>query len=163
VGPQGPPGPAGGEAVFYTAGTRLSVVRPKLTGSDGTQVNVPMGLHDNQLNLDCYLQRASDGVMRCLPYTSAAYYAGNLFADAACSIPIASGTNCSTAPAYFYQFTSTCPSSLAYQFYQVGSQFGGGTLYYGSGATCSPSTPGASTLYFYVGSPVPPTTFVGFQ
>jgi hypothetical protein len=163
AGPQGPAGPAGGEPTFYVSGSRVSVVRQKLTGSDGSQVNVPTGLHDNQLNLDCYLARASDGVTRCLPYSTAAYYAGNVYADAACSIPLGIVANCNTAPPYFYQATNTCPGNLAYQFYQAGSQFTGANIYYRSGTSCTSSTPTPSYLYYYVGSIVPPGTFVGFQ
>jgi hypothetical protein len=134
-----------------------------MTGSDGSQVNYPTGLHDNQLNLDCSLQRASDGVMRCLPYLSSGYYAGTMFADPACSSPVVAMPSCGTAPVYFYQYTSTCPSSLAYEFYQAGSQYTGSTIYYSSGTTCTQSSMTPSYRYFYVGAVVPPSTFVGFQ
>jgi hypothetical protein len=84
-GPPGPPGPSGGdgERTDHTSGTRLRVRYH--AGADGSREF--LGFFDNQRNENCYFQKASDGLTRCLPSTKAVYfsYGGGYYADAACS------------------------------------------------------------------------------
>src|SRR5437899_215251 len=69
-GPQGPPGaqgaPGSGSGVSGTNGSRIKIISPQTTGSDGTKL--PQSgflLHDSQLNADCTLISAADGQTRC--------------------------------------------------------------------------------------------------
>jgi hypothetical protein len=136
-------------------------VRQQLTGSDGTIINSPAGLHDTQLNVDCVITKASDGMQRCLPITSSGYVLG-YFADAACTLAVGMFPSCNPAPSYLYKNTGTC-GTASYQFFSAGAAFTGSNVYYAVGTNCLLETPSAGYAYYYVGGAVAPSAFVGFN
>src|SRR4051794_20521888 len=91
----------------YASGTRL---RAKVYASaDGARQW--HGWFDQQLQTDCAVTIAEDGVLRCVP--SGAYYSSDTFADSACTVPVATGfPACETPPTYVVQqATSGCATT----------------------------------------------------
>jgi hypothetical protein len=93
----------------YDYVTPAGLVQAVPTGSDPSFPPTPT-FHDTSLNLDCDLETASDGQVRCLPWNVAQTVGGNgYFSDSACTQPVLWGGSCGT-PAYgLIDDTSTCP------------------------------------------------------
>jgi hypothetical protein len=70
-------GPAARRDELYTSGFRLRV--KSYVGEDGFRQQV--GLYDTQLQTQCAFNVATDGVLRCLPPVTFAFY----FGDAQCT------------------------------------------------------------------------------
>jgi hypothetical protein len=117
----------------YQSGSRLKA--KYYPGADGSKQFI--GWHDSMLNIDCSFDTASDGMTRCLPQATGA---GAVFADAACTQPLAEVTKGCTAPAYIRSFTpgnGACAAGTDHLF-AAGSLFTPGpTIYIGSPMQCT--------------------------
>lgn len=144
------------QALGYENGSRL---RAKVhVGADGSrQFSV---WHDTMLDKDCYFQRASDGVIRCLPVTSAdtAQASANYyFYDAACTLPAAVGY--CAAPSYVVEASAGfCAADNEWTVRQLGPQQP--TLYLKVGANCNVGTVQPGGHVYAIGAELPPSTFV---
>ena len=144
------------------SGSRLKV--NVYVGADGSKL-VTGSLHDTQLDVDCGYVLAADGSMRCLP--SGAGWSG-VFADPACTQPIAAVAKGCSAPAYarIAVPTGTCQTTTGAHVYSIGAPLGSAGAFYLTGQTCSAysGTP-LSTLendedLYSVGNEVAASTFV---
>jgi len=153
TGPQGPAGSAGGSSgsdPAKRAGSRLSIVSPTLkahTGSDGSSypeyVYSSYGdFYDNQLQIACRIDFASDRTSRCLPISGgglatelvgSAYQDSWYFTDSSCTNhpwSVYSGTQCGVVgrfAARSTEDTTVCPSRRLQTIYSY--QPFSGTIY----------------------------------
>lgn len=135
--------------------------RRQLVGSDGTVANVTSGLHDSLRGVDCGLQRAADGVTRCLP-TGIPYYGGYYYSDANCTSPLVDYGSCYAKPSYAYAYSATC-GETTWIIRQVDAEYTG-QVYYGTPPTyCTTIARLANMTYYHLGPEVSPTSFVGFN
>ncbi len=145
------------------SGSRLKA--KYVAGVDGSkQFN---GLHDSQRNEDCSFGTAADGVLRCLP--GGANTTLGLFADAACTQPLAE-TSKGCAPSAYATTTDitvgACNTMAHEHVFMLGSAFTGTTVYSKGPTTCAPyagtgANPFTTSFDFYsVGSEVPASSFV---
>ncbi len=144
-------GPMGGG---FESGSRLKT--RTLIATDGAQL--PEGLYDSQLQTNCGFQLASDGVLRCLPITSAMQV---YFTNAACSLPVALlGAGCSSAPFVTLSNGIGCGGNVEYDAYQVGAIVSvPAPVFIKSGQSCvGPLGPYPGP--FYAVTIVPPSSFV---
>jgi hypothetical protein len=139
-------------ADYATSGTRLD----RIAAQDAHGNVALLWFHDTQLDVDCSVRTASDGVLRCLPEVipfGGGVSAGAYYGDSNCTTPVAVTPNACGNSGYFgdggdpetiYTFVGYYPT--AYQ--QTGHGCGAATLTQGTSAI------GIST--------VTPSTFVGF-
>jgi hypothetical protein len=139
------------------SGSRLKV--QTWVGLDGS--SLAAGMYDSQLKTQCSFAVASDGSMRCLPFSGAVIASIGLFyADSGCSVPLAVGGAGCAIPSYVYTGTNTC-GTTAYTFSSISGSFAG-TVYEGSPSSCTavPASSLASDTLYSVGAELPPSTFV---
>lgn len=131
-------------------GSRLkaAVVR----GADGSKAYT--GMHDAQLDIDCYFGAASDGKLRCLP-SSYATIPGSYYVDAGCSQLAAISNNC--APVVKYGAGSACGAGGDVRNVTLAGQT---VVYTKTGVTCTMLDLSTSYRVYAVGSVVPPATFL---
>jgi hypothetical protein len=135
------------------SGTRLKV--KYYAGDDGSKAFA--GFYDSQRKEDCSFRTAADGVSRCMPTTNAVF--SGYYADMTCTQPVVVvPAGCST-PTYVLQTDVSCnPVS---DLLSVGVSYSGSSIYVLSGTTCTgTSGTGSGAAYFYLGSEVPPSSFV---
>ena len=140
----------GGQSALdvYQSGSRIRM----RVGTTADGAKEFRGWHDLDLGVDCWFNLAGDGVTRCLP--SQVAWMGAYYADAGCTVPIAYGAPCGTAPAYA-SGSSLCGSHI----YPVSGVFTGATVYSGSPASCYGSAPVSTYTYYSIGAEVAPATF----
>lgn len=143
------------QALGYENGSRL---RAKVYEAvDGARQFA--GWHDTTLGKDCYFQRASDGVTRCLPIAAAdvATSPASYFYDAACTLP-AAVSYCASASYVYSSSSSFCAADVLYTVRQLGAEQPG--LYLKSGSNCNAATLVPGQHVYAIGPEIPPTTFV---
>lgn len=158
-GPKGDPGSAGGEeGLDFVAGSRLTQPVAELTGDDGSTYRQRGLVHDQQLGVDCWIGKASDGKMRCLPTMAPV---SSYFADAACTAPLATIDGCADPPKYASEtIAGECGAMLRIR--SIGGEHSGG-IYQKAGATCVMGSRIPQWKYYGVGPEVPVSTFVAFD
>jgi hypothetical protein len=125
-------------------------------GDDGSKQFA--GWYDSERKENCTVMSASDGVLRCLPFTLFAS-AGSYFSDSNCSsqyFVAAKPTNtaCGTTPSTGYGYTSTC----GFTFYTL-TPASPSVVYAGTPGACTEVT--APTTYaFFTGTSIPASSFV---
>lgn len=142
-----PPPPAS-----YVAGTRL---RPLVYAGSGAHQLVTW--FDQQLDMECELALAEDGVQRCMPTRVRRSFQ---YADAGCTVPLLGyrePTNLASCPSAT-TIASFDDGSGKQRGVTLGAPFTG-QVYQSNGTTCV-MVGGASIDYFEVGTPVAPETFV---
>ncbi|WP_342381076.1 hypothetical protein NVS55_15495 [Myxococcus stipitatus] len=139
--------------------------RIKIRGaSAGEKVQIPLTLHDTQLNTNCAFMKDSAGTKRCFPLSSI-FSTGNLFSDASCTKPVGiSNTTSCTPDRYVLQNDVSNPSDTSYRAYNVGQQFNG-TVYvsvvFGTGSPrCIQTERNPGSTYYQLGSEIAATTLV---
>lgn len=139
------------DLAVVTGPTRI--VQRTWTGSDGIVVKLPFELYDTVEKIPCALQRASDGVARCMPTAGVIFYQ-----DPACSIPVAH-TVVGCAPDKYYRVSTTnqCGVMSPAMPYRVGMKLTLSKLYLGSACLDASSQISAYDIYSLVA--VPPSTF----
>ncbi|QSQ16558.1 DUF7481 family protein [Myxococcus landrumensis] len=172
--PQTPP-----NFTYYRAGAEIAAAsfveakeldiktfgRLKVRGAGmGDKVQIPMMLHDTQLNTPCAFMKDSAGAKRCFP-TSSIFSTGTLFADDACKNPVglANTTTC-TPDRYVLANDVSNPSDTTYRAYNVGQQFNG-TVYvsmvFGTGAPrCMQTERIPGSTYYTLGSEIAAASLV---
>ncbi|WP_338867282.1 hypothetical protein [Myxococcus stipitatus] len=139
--------------------------RIKVRGAGvGDKVQIPLMMHDTQLNTPCTFMKDSAGTKRCFPVSNI-FATGNLFADASCTSPVglSNATTC-TPDRYVLANNVSNPSDMTYRAYNAGQQFNG-TVYvsvvFGTGAPrCIQTERNSGTTYFMLGSEIAPTSLV---
>ncbi|TXH56863.1 MAG: hypothetical protein E6Q97_05565 [Desulfurellales bacterium] len=128
------------------------IVQRTWTGSDGVVVKMT-DLYDTVEKIPCALQRASDGVVRCLPQAGVIF-----FQDAACSVAVAH-TVAGCAPDRYYRAyaVNQCGQVPSVGVYRTGGKINLTKLYLGS--TCLDASPQIPAYDFYSLVAVPPSTF----
>ena len=160
----GAAGGGGSTTPDWVSGTRI---RARLqTTQDGAKAF--LGWYDNQLNINCFAERAADDSGRCLPMDASILPSSsvNYFSDSGCteSILVAYATAGCSTPLYAYEqvTVSTCSSVsgydslVQYHIYPIGQELS--MAYQGSPSSCHAVTFSAGANYS-VGSEVPPATF----
>ncbi len=152
-----------------TNGTRIKIRRTVHMGADGTRLADVPNYYDQQLQSDCVVYPASDGVQRCMPILNGGVWAPNipgyLFGDAQCSTaPLLYTTGCEPVP-YAYGFGSmptSCQTAVnVYRVYRVGAQHTG-SIYSNIGGTCVAYPKQNGQRYYVIGSEVTPNEMVEF-
>lgn len=103
---------AAAEASSPAPNTNASGARLRARVITGGGAREVVGFHDSVRNEDCTFQRAEGGRMRCLPPLVPFYGESNVFADAACKLPVATyQASCDAAPklAVHYVSSGSCP------------------------------------------------------
>ena len=149
------------QRIETVAGRRLQHVRYQdgATEIDNQQIQ----LYDTTLDTMCTVNRASDGVKRCVP--DAALSIATYYADAGCTTAIELALDdqydtCAVVPdRYGYKVTFNGSCDTRSERYDLGAVYTG-TVYQMLG-TCTPRTvaAGITPVYYQVGPQVPPTTF----
>jgi len=142
------------------SGSRLKATY--YAGADGSKQ--ALGMHDSQLNVDCYFQTASDGTLRCVPEVGQQADVA-VYADSACKQGLAiQATGCATATyALLYGASSTCSNQSVWHVFPLAGAYAGPSYYSKSGATCAGPTPLANFVgynLYTLGPELPPSTFV---
>ena len=147
----------------WVSGTRI---RARVqTTPDGAKAH--LGWHDSMLNVDCGFQRAADDTERCLP-AGGANIGGSFWGDAACSVPLASGSpGCATPTYATNELTTTCLAvngyETPYRYHVYGSlvAYAGANFWIGAGGAtgCTQYANSASYAFFTYGAEVPASTF----
>ena len=119
------------------------------------------GWRDTLLDLDCNFQLAGDSVTRCLPVTDTFHVSSSpYFADAACSIPVATRSGC-TGPEPRHILRSPDQAICGaggFRVFQAGAKYT--TVYARNGASgCLAATPTPPVSYYALGAEVDPSTF----
>lgn len=154
------------------AGSRLSVSRKSLLGSDGSVIDGWVTtFHDDSSKEDCTAgDYFGDGVVRCLPQSVLQGYArhvGDYFADASCTEPIGSFSLSSAcggpAPTVAWVSSVTgCSASSSRRLFRT--QIGTTTVYLKAGSTCTSMTvANGDQRFMRLGTEIPPSTFVSFR
>ena len=138
------------DLAVVTGPTRI--VQRTWTGSDGVVVKMA-DLYDTVEKIPCAVQRASDGVARCMPTAGVIFYQ-----DSACSIPVAH-TVVGCAPDKYYRVSTTnqCGVLSPATPHRVGMKLTLSKLYLGS--ACLDVSSQLSTYDIYSLVAVPPSTF----
>lgn len=153
-GEQGPPGEGG---ISYTDGARVSVRIATYTGDDGLVYSSFAGFVDSVYG-PCSFAPATDGKMRCMPYSTASIF----FDDAACSsavAPLLTPECGSPVPKYVTEGVDACgvvqirPLGAAVMPAAVWAKAANGN--------CSPTGVLPSPFVYYAaGAPIAPSEFV---
>lgn len=138
------------DLVVVTGPTRI--VQRTWAGSDGVVVKTA-DLYDTVEKIPCALQRASDGVARCMPTAGVIFYQ-----DSTCSIPVAHiVVGCAPDKYYRVSTTNQCGVMSPATPYRVGMKLTLSKLYLGS--ACLDVSSQISTFDFYSLVAVSPSTF----
>lgn len=153
-------------ASAYRSGSRIQMHVAIQNGADGSvYAGYPVPF-DVQRNEGCFILRAADGKLRCLP-TSAGTYAtlATFFANAGCTQPIyqIAETVCPTSTYFLVQDSvpSSCGTITGVRVYQRGPKHMG-NYFVKSGANCTAAPQVAGVAWYAVGAEVPAASFVEF-
>lgn len=137
------------DLAVVTGPTRI--VQRTWTGSDGVVVKLP-DLYDTVEKVPCSLQRAADGVARCMPLNFTLYYQ-----DATCTKPVFFTPSGCSVDKYVNVYSLQC-SARVISTYKVGAKITLTKLYAQTG-TCLDSSNTLLSGDTYDTAPVPPSTF----
>lgn len=150
------------------SGSRLTMRRIAYTGADGSRYDTgATEITDTQLGVVCSFSGSNlnDGTYRCVPPSNLTYIA-DYYADAACSMHLATSTSpCVTAPSsYVWQYDATaCSGASPYviRLFHVGAAHTGGVYSKsGTGPCTAVASPPAGWSYYLRGAEAPPSDFV---
>lgn len=136
----------------FVGGSRIKAAVLSEEGAPPTR----MGFRDTQLDTDCYLQVAGDGVSRCVPWATA-YAVDGYFSDASCTRPAFSTAMSNPRFALRYD-TSGCETR--WRFFNVGAALSSQHWFYKTSTGCYMQTVTTGQQAYELGDQLPPETFV---
>ncbi|QSQ16557.1 DUF7481 family protein [Myxococcus landrumensis] len=133
----------------------------------GDSVKVPLMLHDTELNTPCDFMEDMNRKLRCFP-SSSTFTSNDLFADAACTTPLAIDDNptCAAAPPsrYIIQSTFTGDGPPRYRAYHAGAKHDGPVFVRpmggGTPAGCRSAQRIPEATYYKLGAEIAATSLV---
>jgi hypothetical protein len=137
---------------WYASGSRLKL--RYFDGEDGSKQFFDW--HDSSRNEDCTIQQHADGSWRCLPASQLVASTGSYYA-AGCTAPLAIAFK-GTQPKY--AFFPDLNAGYHPHVLQLGALVTG-TVYVGTPASCTSTTPPAFYDVYATGAELPSTDFVG--
>jgi hypothetical protein len=155
--PAAPPGDSQNPTrVDFESGTRLKL--PFWSSADGV-TRWQGSIYDSARGEPCAFMRAADGKQRCLPDARA--YGEDLFGDAACTQPLASGSSLPTDRyASFTLAPQGCGEGSRIELREIGPALGDEPVYARSDAGCVPSAASKRETHYRTGRVLPPELFV---
>jgi hypothetical protein len=127
----------------------------------GDRATLRDGLRDTELDVECVITLAADGLLRCLPATYS--FVPSLFTDAACTVPIDLAWVLSDGSGYAASMyanksrPTATPDVFSTAVYPLGQPYT--AQVYANRTGCAPFSPGSLPLYT-VGAELPPSRFV---
>jgi hypothetical protein len=103
---------------------------------------------------------AVDGTTRCLP-GSTGVWASVYYGNTECTQPVGYGTAYVAAPKYALEGLTT-EQGYQYRVWPVSTRYTGSKIYMKSGENCA-EYPISTTIFWTLGTEVPPSTFVRFD
>jgi hypothetical protein len=137
--------------ITVTGPTRI--VQRTWTGSDGVVVKM-VDLYDTVEKIPCALQRASDGVARCMPLGFTLYYQ-----DPGCTRPVLLVTPGCAYDRYVNVFSFQCGGYKVVTSYRVGAKTSFTKLYLQNNTSCQDASATIGSSDIYDTTIVPPSTF----
>jgi hypothetical protein len=120
------------------------------------------GWHDTQLKTDCFVSRAYDGELRCLP---SALAVEDDFSDAGCVTPVAVNTSdrCETFQ-YARRRDTSNPCQARWRIYRLGEKLDTKEVFWNPfGNSCEPGGITENAAAYSVGDELPVTMFLRIQ